>query len=95
MPHGSLRLLTSLTSLDARCAMRLDLSTAALVAGLEVDARGAALPWEDRASLADSNAAFALDGAFWRVGPLISYALESGRATKHGSSVTRSECCRR
>ena len=76
MPHGSLRFLSSLTTLDARDALRLDLCTAASLA-LDVDARGAALPWEDRRSLASSRARFDLEGAFWRVGPVVRYALES------------------
>jgi hypothetical protein len=76
MPHGSLRFLSSLTTLDARDALRLDLCTAAGLA-LDVDARGAALPWEDRHSLASSRARFDLEGAFWRVGPVVRYALES------------------
>lgn len=76
MPHGSLRFLSSLTKLDARDALRLDLCTAASLA-LDVDARGAALPWEDRRSLASSRARFDLEGAFWRVGPVVRYALES------------------
>ena len=76
MPHGSLRFLSSLTTLDARDALRLDLCTAASLA-VDVDARGAALPWEDRHSLASSRARFDLEGAFWRVGPVVRYALES------------------
>jgi len=76
MPHGSLRFFSSLTTLDARDALRLDLCTAASL-GIDADARGAALPWEDRHSLASSRARFDLEGAFWRVGPVVRYALES------------------
>jgi hypothetical protein len=89
MPRGSLRLLASLVTLDARDALRLDLCTAAgLAAVVDVDARGAALPWEDRHSIATSRARFGLEGAFWRVGPVVRYALES-------AGLTAPRCSRR
>ena len=80
MPRGSLRFLTSLETLDARDALRLDLCTAVAL-DATVDARGAALPWEDRHSTASARARLDLEGAFWRVGPVVRYALESAGFT--------------
>ena len=80
MPYGSLRFLTSLETLDARDALRLDLCTAAAL-DTTVDARGAALPWEDRNSVSSARARLDLEGAFWRVGPVVRYALESAGLT--------------
>jgi hypothetical protein len=86
MRRGSLRFLESLATLDARDAKRLDLCTAAALRGLEVDARGAALPWEERESLTNATARFSLEGAFWHVGPLVYYALDTGGVTRSGYS---------
>jgi hypothetical protein len=77
MPRGTLRLLPALETLDARGALRLDLCTAAGMPRLVVDARGAALPWEERDSVKSALARFSLAGAFWRVGPVVRYEFDS------------------